>query len=773
MAEPREFQFSNFGLSTLAGGIAGSSLSMTVQMNDGMKFPNADATYDEIFTCILSTPGLFAVEIVYVTEVNGDVFTIERGKENTTARNWEAGTTVVHSITAQMFNDIVAGGPTPAAENAAMMCGEDGALTYTTDGINFQRIGFFSNQQVSPLSADWRALARDPTANRIVTVGPSTHVGYSDDGGFTWALVRDALNTGGPGGAWSEVIWSPTFSKFIACGGGDKDECVADSPDGITWTHRATTFVAAGQGNTINGLIDAPAPFSKPGLYGVHDNDYAYSADGETWVNIDANLGNGWAGNGRTARMAFNGTAMIGGAVEGSNANPGVIGFSTDGINFVQNDADQGGNADTTVEWAPGLGIFISTTSGSLVDQGSTSVDGETWVGIPVAAFPARAWTRPFWSESFQLAYALSATFNNPPQQLMRSADAAVWTDTDPDGTGESFGFGRQWWGGLDVAQPTTRNKQEVLMVEQGTSPKQIAVSEDGHTYFQVAAENTANADQSIAFSPTLGTQGRFCTVGSAGAIATSDDAGTTWTDRTPAAVVNFAHVMWSPTHSLFIAGAVTVANTTNIHTSPDGITWTERTTSQNFECNYISDDGSGNLIAVGNVSGSDRSVYFSSNGTTWTQCTDDVSITESTCSVYDATRNRFIVGGVQEEFRVSTDGGDTWTDLGATVAPGHQTTLASELVVTASGRLVMGTNAGVQQSNDGGVTWTESFDTTQTGLVIRFDGRILGTSQGSGPGVIWSDDDGVSFNIGAAVIGTQASWRRMAVGRVLETFSP
>ena len=71
--EPREFQFSNFGTSTLAGGLAAVSTSMTVQMNDGAKFPIADPTYDEIFTCILSTPGSFVVEIVYVTAWIGRV----------------------------------------------------------------------------------------------------------------------------------------------------------------------------------------------------------------------------------------------------------------------------------------------------------------------------------------------------------------------------------------------------------------------------------------------------------------------------------------------------------------------------------------------------------------------------------------------------------------------------------------------------------------------------------------------------------------------------
>jgi len=775
--EPREFQFSNFGLSTLAGGIAGASASMTVQMNDGMKFPNADATYDEIFTCILSTPGLFAVEIVYVTEVNGDVFSIERGKENTTARNWDAGTKVVHSVTAQMFNDIVAGGPTPAAETAALFCGEDGSMTTTRDGVNFERIGMIRNGQVSPSSADWRAMARSPTLNRIVAVGPSPDVAYSDDGGFTWALLFDVFSTGGPGGAWVEVIWSSTFSKFIACGGGNNQESIADSPDGIVWTERDTSFIiGSSQGDAVNGLVDIPAPFSKPGIYGVHDNSYCFSSDAISYVDTASALGNGWVGNGRVARMAFNGTTMIGGAAEGSSSQPGVIGFSTDGIAFAQNNAQQGNNADTVVEWASGLGKFVSTCFGSTVNVGSTSDDGEAWVTIPLAELPSRSWSRPFWSEALDLLFVIAATFVNPPQQFMRSTDAVTFTDTDPDDPDlPTFGFGNNWYGSLDVAQPTLRNKQEVLMVEQGTSPKQVAVSDDGATYQQIAAQNTANADQSIAFSPTLGTQGRFCTVGSTGAIATSDDAGLTWTDRAPAAGnINFTTVMWDDTHELFVAGAEAFEGQEgNIQTSPDGITWTERLpASPILQVNYISSDGSGNLIAVGNISDvNERHVFFSSDAITWTQCTDDLGTAgEVTASVYDATRNRFVAGNTQEEIFVSTDGGDTWTALGATMAAGHSITGSSEMIVLASGRLILSTNVGIQYSNDGGVTWIEGTGFIAiSGLVQLASGRIVGCN-GSGNSILWSDDDGVTFNIGAGVIGTQAAWRRMAVGRVLET---
>ena len=66
-----------------------------------------------------------------------------------------------------------------------------------------------------------------------------------------------------------------------------------------------------------------------------------------------------------------------------------------------------------------------------------------------------------------------------------------------------------------------------------------------------------------------------FCTVAYSNKAATSPD-GITWTERTLPSITNsWINICWSPELRLFCA----VANSSNkAATSPDGITWTERT---------------------------------------------------------------------------------------------------------------------------------------------------------------------------------------------------
>ena len=84
----------NFAQSTLASGITASDTSLTVQSGDGAKFPSVP------FNVVLS-----GVEIVSVTAKNGDVFTITRAQENTTAQAHAAGASVDLNVTAQYLTD--------------------------------------------------------------------------------------------------------------------------------------------------------------------------------------------------------------------------------------------------------------------------------------------------------------------------------------------------------------------------------------------------------------------------------------------------------------------------------------------------------------------------------------------------------------------------------------------------------------------------------------------------------------------------------------------
>jgi len=85
----------NFAQSTLASGITASDTSLTVQSGDGAKFPSSAP-----FNLVLS-----GSEIVRVTAVAGDTFTIQRAQEGTVAQGHNAGASVELNVTAQYLTD--------------------------------------------------------------------------------------------------------------------------------------------------------------------------------------------------------------------------------------------------------------------------------------------------------------------------------------------------------------------------------------------------------------------------------------------------------------------------------------------------------------------------------------------------------------------------------------------------------------------------------------------------------------------------------------------
>lgn len=85
----------NFAQSTLASGITASDTSLTVQSGDGAKFPSSAP-----FNLVLS-----GSEIVRVTAVAGDTFTIQRAQEGTVAQGHNAGASVELNVTAKYLTD--------------------------------------------------------------------------------------------------------------------------------------------------------------------------------------------------------------------------------------------------------------------------------------------------------------------------------------------------------------------------------------------------------------------------------------------------------------------------------------------------------------------------------------------------------------------------------------------------------------------------------------------------------------------------------------------
>lgn len=102
--ETREFLFANFARSTLAAALSASATTLTLVA--GQRFPAPDYTGQQIFAVILSDAT--GIEILYCTARDGNVLTVERGAEGTTARSWPADTAAVHGATAGFLDQLAA-----------------------------------------------------------------------------------------------------------------------------------------------------------------------------------------------------------------------------------------------------------------------------------------------------------------------------------------------------------------------------------------------------------------------------------------------------------------------------------------------------------------------------------------------------------------------------------------------------------------------------------------------------------------------------------------
>lgn len=89
-----------FGI--LAVGISDSDTSITLESGDGVRFPTLGAG-DYFYATLIDVSN--QLEIVRCTARTGDVLTVERAEENTTARSYSAGDRLEIRLTAQTFLD--------------------------------------------------------------------------------------------------------------------------------------------------------------------------------------------------------------------------------------------------------------------------------------------------------------------------------------------------------------------------------------------------------------------------------------------------------------------------------------------------------------------------------------------------------------------------------------------------------------------------------------------------------------------------------------------
>jgi hypothetical protein len=236
----------------------------------------------------------------------------------------------------------------------------------------------------------------------------------------------------------------------------------------------------------------------------------------------------------------------------------------------------------------------------------ATSPDGVTWTTRTAAT--ADNWRGVCAAASLSLLVAVSNA-----GKIMTSPDGITWTQrTAPEANAWQCVV---WAPGLS---------KFIAVASSGTN--RVMWSSNGTSGWTSASAAAARLWKGVCWSPSLGLL--VAVAGNAGSgtddVMTSPD-GTTWTSRTTVSLTHkgalsgSSTIAWSPGIGVFAFPAEVGINTPRMVTSPDGITWTARTVSGTISGKSVVDAPViGQLIMVRMNNGGDA-IVTSSDGITWT----------------------------------------------------------------------------------------------------------------------------------------------------------
>ena len=161
--------YTNNAATYLAFGITNTATTMQVSANAGSLFPNpTGGDYFYVSLISLSVP---IIEIVKCTARSGDIFTIERGQEGTSALYWNMGDNVQLRITAAGMNYIAGGVSSFLEEYQTAIQGQTvfTGLSYVT-GNNSLKVFVNGSKQIVTLNYT-------ETNSSTVTFGTGLNVG--------------------------------------------------------------------------------------------------------------------------------------------------------------------------------------------------------------------------------------------------------------------------------------------------------------------------------------------------------------------------------------------------------------------------------------------------------------------------------------------------------------------------------------------------------------------------------------------------------------------
>ncbi|MDN7881246.1 hypothetical protein [Burkholderia aenigmatica] len=216
--------YANNAAGTLAAGISSTTTTLALNAGQAGLFP-APVAPDAFYATLTDAATRSLIEIVLVTQVAGNVFTIQRGQDGTSARAWSAGDIVSQRTVAaelRQFNGIVPIGGIILWSGAANNIPENWALCNGSNGTpNLQ------DKFVVGAGNTYAVGATGGTTTATLTTAnlPSHNHGVTDTGhthGISQTPHSHGINDPGHNHTTTIDVWSGGGSStgYLGPGGG-------------------------------------------------------------------------------------------------------------------------------------------------------------------------------------------------------------------------------------------------------------------------------------------------------------------------------------------------------------------------------------------------------------------------------------------------------------------------------------------------------------------------------------------------------------------------
>jgi hypothetical protein len=422
------------------------------------------------------------------------------------------------------------------------------------------------------------------SGNTVLVATMGTYMMRSTDG-ITWTSYNLSRS-------YTCVAWGNVSGGLFVAGRSSAPAVSHTSPDGITWTDRASTaqvmqsivyggtsgnecFVTTNGTNifrSTNGINwtdqgATPQTVMRVSIWiggtknifnftrgeGNNSNGHYQSPDGITWTFVQPNF---FSCN----DLASNGTRVI--ACAGQTTSYGNRYTDTIETTTSWTTVTINGNVTfRTITYSPDLSMFVALSNGSENNKVAYSYDGINWnlsVSQPLTVtFLSVCYGGPSGGRLF-VGVGAGVTGNC----FMTSADGITWTQrSSPGGSGE------------DWAKVIWIDELQLFIASARAGSSLIATSPNGTTW--TSRQSRTNGFQGIGmvWSPELKLIVVIASTSTSNTarLATSPD-GITWTLRTTLnTAISWRSVDWSPELQLFVASSL---NSTTIARSSDGINW-------------------------------------------------------------------------------------------------------------------------------------------------------------------------------------------------------